>query len=98
MKVLIVDDEELIRNIIKEDCHNEGYLTGIEHTGTDEDTYEIDFEVFDNQYLTCYKLIDDVLVLDEEKARKLDNTPSWDETVDAQLAYTAMMTDTLLNE
>ena len=27
MKVLIVDDEELIRNIIKEYCHNEGYLT-----------------------------------------------------------------------
>lgn len=27
MKVLIVDDEELIRNIIKEYCHSEGYLT-----------------------------------------------------------------------
>jgi len=27
MKVLIVDDEKLIRNIIKEYCHNEGYLT-----------------------------------------------------------------------
>lgn len=27
MKVLIIDDEELIRNIIKEYCHNEGYLT-----------------------------------------------------------------------
>ena len=27
MKVLIVDDEELIRNIIKEYCHNEGYIT-----------------------------------------------------------------------
>ena len=27
MKVLIVDDEKLIRNIIKEYCHSEGYLT-----------------------------------------------------------------------
>ncbi len=27
MKVLIVDDEELIRNIIKEYCHNEGFMT-----------------------------------------------------------------------
>ena len=27
MKVLVVDDEELIRNIIIEYCHNEGYLT-----------------------------------------------------------------------
>ncbi len=27
MKVLIVDDEELIRNIIIDYCHNEGYLT-----------------------------------------------------------------------
>ena len=27
MKVLIVDDEVLIRNIIKDYCHNEGYLT-----------------------------------------------------------------------
>lgn len=27
MKVLIVDDEKLIRNIIKEYCHNEGYIT-----------------------------------------------------------------------
>lgn len=27
MKVLIVDDEELIRNIIKEYCHSEGFLT-----------------------------------------------------------------------
>ncbi len=27
MKVLIVDDEDLIRNIIKEYCHSEGFLT-----------------------------------------------------------------------
>ena len=27
MKVLIVDDEELIRNVIKNYCHNEGYKT-----------------------------------------------------------------------
>ena len=27
MKVLIVDDEELIRNIIRDYCHNEGYIT-----------------------------------------------------------------------
>ena len=27
MKVLIIDDEDLIRNIIKEYCMNEGYLT-----------------------------------------------------------------------
>ena len=76
----------------------EGYLTGYEHTGTEDDVYEIDFNTFNGGYLTCYKLINDELVLDEEKARKQDITPSWEETIDAQLSYTAMMTDTLLEE
>lgn len=35
MKVLIVDDEELIRNIIKEYCHSEGYLTEEAEDGLD---------------------------------------------------------------
>ena len=35
MKVLVVDDEQLIRNIIIEYCHNEGYITDESEDGLD---------------------------------------------------------------
>ena len=35
MKVLVVDDEQLIRNIIIEYCHNEGYITDEAEDGLD---------------------------------------------------------------
>ena len=51
MKVLIVDDEVLIRNIIKEYCHNEGYLTD-----EAEDGLEAIEKVANNDY--------DIIILD----------------------------------
>ena len=47
MKVLIVDDEELIRNIIREYCHNEGYLTDEAENGIDaiEKVKENDYDI-----------------------------------------------------
>lgn len=51
MKVLIVDDEILIRNIIKEYCHNEGYLTD-----EAEDGLEAIEKVKENNY--------DIIILD----------------------------------
>ena len=47
MKVLIVDDEELIRNIIKEYCHNEGYLTDEASDGLEaiEKVKENDYDI-----------------------------------------------------
>ena len=51
MKVLIVDDEILIRNIIKEYCHNEGYITD-----EAEDGLEAIEKVKNNNY--------DIIILD----------------------------------
>ena len=51
MKVLIVDDEKLIRNIIKEYCHSEGYLTD-----EAEDGLEAIEKVKENNY--------DIIILD----------------------------------
>ena len=47
MKVLIVDDEKLIRNIIKEYCHNEGYLTDEASDGLEaiEKVKENDYDI-----------------------------------------------------
>ncbi len=47
MKVLIVDDEELIRNIIKEYCHSEGYITDEAENGLEaiEKVKENDYDI-----------------------------------------------------
>lgn len=47
MKVLVVDDEELIRNIIIEYCHNEGYLTDEAEDGLEaiEKVKENDYDI-----------------------------------------------------
>lgn len=47
MKVLVVDDEKLIRNIIVEYCHNEGYLTDEAEDGLEaiEKVREHDYDI-----------------------------------------------------
>lgn len=47
MKVLVVDDEKLIRNIIVEYCHNEGYLTEEAEDGLEaiEKVKEHDYDI-----------------------------------------------------
>ena len=47
MKVLVVDDEKLIRNIIVEYCHNEGYLTEEAEDGLEaiEKVREHDYDI-----------------------------------------------------
>ena len=65
MKVLIVDDEELIRNIIKEYCHNEGYLTDEASDG-----FEAIEKVKENDY--------DIIILDLMMP-KLDGYSSYGE-------------------
>jgi len=55
-------------------------------------------------FLNCYKLINGSLILDSVKKQKildnmeLDKLPTWEETIEAQITYTALMTDTLLEE
>ena len=65
MKVLIVDDEKLIRNIIKEYCHNEGYLTDEASDG-----FEAIEKVKENDY--------DIIILDLMMP-KLDGYSSYGE-------------------
>lgn len=65
MKVLIVDDEKLIRNIIKEYCHNEGYLTDEASDGL-----EAIEKVKENDY--------DIIILDLMMP-KLDGYSSYDQ-------------------
>lgn len=46
---------------------NDKYLTSIEHTGTEEDIYELKPTEMKLDYLNCYKLVDDEVIFDEEK-------------------------------
>lgn len=45
------------------------YLTGFIHTGTEEDTFELNPSEMNLEYLNCYKLVDDEIILDEEKLK-----------------------------
>ena len=69
MKVLIVDDEILIRNIIKEYCHNEGYYTdeakdGLEAiekvANNDYDIIILDLMMPKLDGYSCYKSIKNI--------------------------------------
>lgn len=70
-----------------------------------EGTYEIDEDTFEFDYMFCYKLKNNKLVLDEKKKQeqieeeeRRSKLPTWQETIDSQVFFTAMMTDTLLEE
>lgn len=101
------------------------YLVSCSHTNTDKDIYEI--ENLEKEYINCYKLVDDILVLDEEKKALIIAEEEAREThekninaqtrnlaemfvdmgidadtflsrIDAQVLYSALMTDTLLED
>lgn len=50
------------------------YLTGFIHTGTDEDTTELNPSEMKLDYLNCYKLVDNEIIFDEEKYNALVDT------------------------
>lgn len=83
----------------------ENYLSGFAHTNTEQDTFEMNANLMNIDYLTCYQLVDGSLVWDEnkyqtikaeEQAKALE--PTWEERIDAQVLYTALLTDSLLEE
>ena len=91
MKVKIdFDDNNYIKRIVT------NYLEG---------DWEVDDETFDFEHFSCYYLKNNELVLDEKKKQeqieeeeRQAKLPTWQETIDSQVFYTAMMTDTLIEE
>lgn len=70
---------------------------------TENDDIELDLEGLDLHYITAYQLVDGELVLNEAKRKALETLetvenkkPTWQEEIEAQVVYTALMTDTLL--
>ena len=81
----------------------ESYILSVSHT--DKDDTELDLESLETRFLDCYRLINGVAVLDEMKKtieeaedEKRRKTPSEIETLSAQVLYTAVMTDTLIEK
>lgn len=79
------------------------YILSFEHTGTYEDTIVLDTSSMDMNHLNCYKVTGAVAILDTEKyQREIDEEqrkaqePTELETISAQVLYTAVMTDTLI--
>lgn len=52
---------------------NENYLIGMVHTGTEEDTVEIDKSKMDMLHINCYKYTRNKVVLDEAKYQYILN-------------------------
>ena len=82
---------------------NEGYVISI--TLNKNGAYELDALSMNLQRLNCYKLVDSVLVFDEEKLAKLiteeeeeAKLPTWQEEIEAQVLYTALITDSLVSK
>ena len=82
---------------------NEGYVISI--TLNKNGAYELDALSMNLQRLNCYKLVDSVLVFDEEKLAKLiteeeeeAKLPTWQEEIEAQVLYTAIITDSLVSK
>lgn len=83
----------------------ERYIHGIQHTGTSTDIYELDIAAMNIGYMDCYKVINDEVVFDEIKYQHLKydeeeakKKPTFEERIEAQVLYTALMTDTMLEE
>ena len=47
------------------------YLIGFSHTETEKDIYEINTSEMDLDYINCYKLVNNEIILDEEKYNHL---------------------------
>lgn len=82
------------------------YVLSIAHTKNDN--VELNLSNIDLKYLHAYRYVDESLVLDktkkaelidEEKKREEESKkPTMLETIEAQMIYTALMTDTILEE
>lgn len=82
---------------------SEGYV--ISMTFNKNGSYELDVSSLNLSRLNCYKLIEGVLVFDDEKLARIiaeeeqeASLPTWQERIDAQVLYTALLTDSLLEE
>ena len=85
------------------------YVSGVVHNGDERDIYDDEF-IFNTFYkdghrVNCYHLVDGEYILDEVKEREEiakeqeeAKKPSQLETIEAQVLYTALMTDTMLEE
>ena len=82
------------------------YVLSIAHTPNDN--IELDLSTIDLAYLNAYQYLDGELILDETKKAELveeekkreeeAKKPTQLETIEAQVLYTALMTDTMLEE
>ena len=82
------------------------YVLSIAHTPNDN--IELDLSSIDLTYLNAYQYLYGKLVLDETKKAKIveeenkrkeeSKKPTQLETIEAQVLYTALMTDTMLEE
>lgn len=82
------------------------YVLSIAHTPHDD--VALDLSEVELKYLNAYQYISGQLILDpvrkaeiiaeEEERRRKEEEPSRDDRLEAQTLYTAMMTDTLLEE
>ena len=80
---------------------NDNFILSVAHTSNDNT--ELDLESMELDYLEAYQLINGQPVLNEQKKAEIiaereqeEKTPTWNEMIEAQMLFTAMMTDTLL--
>ena len=111
MKVLVVDDEELIRNIIVEYCHNEGYLTdeacdGLEAIekvkNNDYDIIILDLMMPKLDGYTSYRQIKDIknipTIVLSARSEEADKLLGFDLGVDDYMVTSSRITDASILE
>lgn len=81
----------------------DSFVLSIAHT--DRDSVELDLNSIDTKYLNAYQYLAGQLILNEARKAEIieeeeirENTPTPQERIESQVFYTAMMTDTLLEE
>lgn len=86
----------------KANLDEKGYIESLEQTGTAEDTVEVNLEETRVHPLCCFKVVKNTAVYDaeryEEYIREQENRPTWQDRIESQVVYTAMVTDSLLEE
>lgn len=87
-----------------------GYMTGFCHTADEtKDIYEFDGAEVIQHEMNAYHVVDGEVVLDTEREAQIiadreaeeeerAKQPTWQESIESQVVYTAMMTDTLLED
>ena len=82
---------------------SEGYVNSISANKNGE--YELNPLSLNIERLNCYRLVNNKLVFDDEKLAKLvaeeeekAKLPTWQEEIEAQVLYTALVTDSLVSK